>query len=830
MKKKIAIITDDFMYNFYNDGINELFYISNDNFEELLTVIDEIDFFLYVSGWKGMYQEWVGITNEASENNKMLKKIILEFRKRNIKTVFQTIEDPPNFNHYLSIARLFDYIFTSSTEMIDEYKKVLNHENVFYLEYGVNPKFHNPIKANYKIKDEFFFAGSWANRYVERCEDMQAIFDGVLESQKKLLICDRNFHLKDTVKNFEELYMYPIKYNEWIKPPVDHTVLQKMHKDYLYALNFNSVKFSDTMCAMRVYELQAIGNIQISNYSKAISNKFPNIFLAETKEKATDILRYSHTDEEILDYQMKGFRNVFLNKTTQDITNNIRKEISGLSYDKDIKIGIIINNKQSEPNESIQVLLEGKNTKEFKSVKLVPKNYTYVIILDDSKNYSYAHLDNIVCGFIMSSAKYLCDSKASAYYDFCEQNDVIAIDLQSNNEECFNYPQNFIIEKKNAGNKLVSVIIPVYDNGDFLKYRCIPSLKRCKNYENMEIILIDDGSKCAETLNIIKEFAISSGFKTFSYTDGGSGSASRPRNKGVELATSKYIMYLDPDNEVYDSNFDLLIDQIQEDSYDFVIGQYMKIDGLGGFDCSSYDFNEQETPGVNLIKNNFKVLSMQGGIFTTSFLKGCNFENIENAIGQDTLFFEQLMLNAKKIKIIPETIHIYYAERNGSAVNKISKKFFERSIMVERSRRDYGIANFPKEFENYCSTKGLDFFLNWYYEKFKLVEDESQKDEIITLLFEIIDINQVDPRFKLLFAEKDNEDQELALEKVIKKIAVFSSEDQKFGRWKQNEISKGADLVEKIEQLKKENANLELQKNKFLNNKLIKALGVKDEL
>ena len=66
----------------------------------------------------------------------------------------------------------------------------------------------------------------------------------------------------------------------------------------------------------------------------------------------------------------------------------------------------------------------------------------------------------------------------------------------------------------------------------------------------MTVYLIDDGSTDENTIKIINKLANRyDNVKTFFFGDGGSGSAARPRNKGVEISTEPYITYLDPDNE-----------------------------------------------------------------------------------------------------------------------------------------------------------------------------------------------------------------------------------------------------------------------------------------
>ena len=52
------------------------------------------------------------------------------------------------------------------------------------------------------------------------------------------------------------------------------------------------------MCAMRVYELQAIGTLLISNYSAAVYNQFPNIPIIVDNTEISSVLN-SHDDYQV---------------------------------------------------------------------------------------------------------------------------------------------------------------------------------------------------------------------------------------------------------------------------------------------------------------------------------------------------------------------------------------------------------------------------------------------------------------------------------------------------------------------------------------------------
>ncbi|MBA6412299.1 glycosyltransferase [Parahaliea sp. F7430] len=86
---------------------------------------------------------------------------------------------------------------------------------------------------------------------------------------------------------------------------------------------------------------------------------------------------------------------------------------------------------------------------------------------------------------------------------------------------------------------LVSVIIPCYNSEKYLS-ECIDSVLS-QDYENIEIIAVDDGSTDG-TLNILKQF------KTiYFYTQPNSGACSA-RNKGFISSSGKYIKFLDSDD------------------------------------------------------------------------------------------------------------------------------------------------------------------------------------------------------------------------------------------------------------------------------------------
>lgn len=321
----VGIITDDFMYNYYNDAIN-LVYITPNLYKEQLGS-SRIDFILYVSCWRGLNEpDARGEYEYAPDPSHALVVVpqIMEYAKHlGIKTVFQSIEDPPSYELYLPIARCCDYIFTSCVEKISDYVNDTCNEKVFYLGYGVNPILHNPVGLCKKYEWDFdfyrtsvFFAGSWYSRFSERCQDSKMLFDGVTNVLgKQLVIADRALDYQSRGTR-----TFPFYYNEYIIAPINHKILQKVHKIFNYSINLNSVKDSQTMGAMRVYEVQALGCLLLSNYALSIANAFPEVFMARDEIDFLSILENSEI-EEILKLQLDGIRNVMTGYTVYDRLN-----------------------------------------------------------------------------------------------------------------------------------------------------------------------------------------------------------------------------------------------------------------------------------------------------------------------------------------------------------------------------------------------------------------------------------------------------------------------------------------------------------------------------
>ena len=214
----------------------------------------------------------------------------------------------------------------------------------------------------------------------------------------------------------------------------------------------------------------------------------------------------------------------------------------------------------------------------------------------------------------------------------------------------------------------ITIIVPIYNASKYLK-RCIESIVN-QTYNNLEIILIDDGST-DDSGSICDYFA--SKDKRIKVIHKKNEGVSSSRNYGIKYSAGDYICFLDSD-DYYDHNF------IKEMYY-----KILKQDADICY-CGYIKFNHKKVKNTSkkCLLNYFSgKTQIQTGCFLIkkSLITNHNLRFEEGVSwGEDYRFFASVIFHAKKIAYLKK----YYLYYNIAGSNKLSNVKVD---MIEKDKK-----------------------------------------------------------------------------------------------------------------------------------------------
>ena len=219
--------------------------------------------------------------------------------------------------------------------------------------------------------------------------------------------------------------------------------------------------------------------------------------------------------------------------------------------------------------------------------------------------------------------------------------------------------ENYLISENNA----VSICVPIYNTVKYL-IRCIDSLLK-QTYQNLEIILVDDGSNDGSE-TICDEYAkLDSRVVVIHKENGGEASA---RNAGLLAATGDYVMFIDSDDEYHPNAVELLVDAINIDTVDLAIGGYHEKTGeTVNFATGHLQQFTPKNAARELLANGcyygtgYILSTVNAKLFRRDLLHDNNILFDERfVVGNDTLFISHYLKYTRTVYDIFTPIYVYY--------------------------------------------------------------------------------------------------------------------------------------------------------------------------
>lgn len=228
----------------------------------------------------------------------------------------------------------------------------------------------------------------------------------------------------------------------------------------------------------------------------------------------------------------------------------------------------------------------------------------------------------------------------------------------------------------------ISIIVPVYNAEKQIK-KCIESLIS-QTYYDIEIILVDDGSKDS-SLAICDDFAVlDNRVRVFHKANGGVSSA---RNYGLAEAKAKYIQFVDSDDHLEPDACKKLLEEIEYAKTELVVCGYFKHTPNETrsiiYKGKTYDeFVDLERDFINLYPKLFF-----NYIWNKLYIREkitFRFDE-EVSYGEDFIFNMNYLKNINRISVIEAPLYHYYFMDNSLATSYNSKKIIDSDRMYNYS-------------------------------------------------------------------------------------------------------------------------------------------------
>ena len=255
--------------------------------------------------------------------------------------------------------------------------------------------------------------------------------------------------------------------------------------------------------------------------------------------------------------------------------------------------------------------------------------------------------------------------------------------------------------------KKISIIITAYNAEKFIA-KCLDSVIK-QNYKNLDIIVVDDGSK-DKTGSVIDDYAAKDNrIHAIHQPNGGLPNA---RNTGMKYANGDYVMFLDTADCIEPTCCEIIISEIQKYKADLVFFEYYKEYKNKTIQMKTYShkrliYDREGTQEFYLY--DMRTITAWGKIYSTDILQNCEYnESLRTA--EDVEFNFRLYDRVNKAVYIQKPL-LHYRILEQSAIHGYDPQIEEKLESVLECLSNW--SNTRKNFhvDAYYSFKAIAFLI-----------------------------------------------------------------------------------------------------------------------
>ncbi len=237
---------------------------------------------------------------------------------------------------------------------------------------------------------------------------------------------------------------------------------------------------------------------------------------------------------------------------------------------------------------------------------------------------------------------------------------------------------------------LLSIIIPVYKVEQYIR-KCIDSILT-QSFRDFELILVNDGSPDNSGEICDAYMQVDERVKVIHKENAGVSSA---RNSGLDIASGKWICFIDSDDFIPQGSLAEMTDIAQEKELDMLIFNNCIIEEDGSICGSELKLTDGLFRPDKVISDIIRYNIPTGPVarlFKRELIKDIRFRK-NLYIGEDMYFNIEYLRNVTSDIYISDLTVYYYLNRQGSAMNNDS--YFPGLMQLDKTLRSYIEKQYP---------------------------------------------------------------------------------------------------------------------------------------
>lgn len=215
--------------------------------------------------------------------------------------------------------------------------------------------------------------------------------------------------------------------------------------------------------------------------------------------------------------------------------------------------------------------------------------------------------------------------------------------------------------------KKLAVVVPMYNVQDFLNDSLDSLLRQDVKQDDLQIILIDDGST-DDTFKLANKYVESypNFFEIHKFDNAGLGAA---RNRGTVFADAEYITYVDPDDIVVDGAYSRALSILEQTSSDILVGGTKRFNSAKVWNS----FIHEKAVKVNKLKTNLQESpeliwdsTSWNKLYNLSYMRNNRFLFPEHMLYEDLPVVTPALAKADTIDVMADTMYLWRARDYGA--------------------------------------------------------------------------------------------------------------------------------------------------------------------